>query len=198
MPPNKEQRERLKELLELAYDSDDTLGDHHVGGLDDSTPLWKLYIRNRIALSIRIKVDMVGQPTSHYFAAEFEALPTGDKMHRCPLDNLVERGFTSEPAPRPHEHRVNGAVFVSIGEVLEDGEGVLTPIPSVVRLKQLDHRPMLRGDLTQTAGLGEVSALDSENTFVSDREAFGPQIGSGQAAKRDGRGHIAGCKQGLQ
>ena len=70
MPLNKEQRERLEELLELACDIEDTRC-HLVGGLDDSTPLWKLYLRNRIALSVRIKVDVVGQPTSHYLFPEF-------------------------------------------------------------------------------------------------------------------------------
>jgi hypothetical protein len=169
MTPTKEQQERLNELLEFAYDVDDA-SCHHVGGLDDLTPLWKLYIRNRIALGVRMQVDMLGQPTPHYWLAEFEAFPTGDKVHGCPINNLVEGGFASEPTPRSHEYGVNGAVFVSVGEVLEDDEGVLTPVPSIVRLKPLNHCPMPRGDLTQATGLSKVSALDSGNTFVSDRE----------------------------
>jgi hypothetical protein len=169
MTHTKEQQEHSNELLELAYDVDDA-SCHDVGGLDNVTPLWKLYIRNRIALSVRIKVDMVGQPASYYPSAEFEAFPTRDKVHGRSVANLVERGVAVEAATRPHEHRVNGAVFVSVGEVLEDGEGVFTPIPSIVRLKQLDHCPMLGGDLTQATGLGKVSALDSGDTFVPNGE----------------------------
>lgn len=75
MPPDKEQRERLEALLKLACDFGDA-PNYFVDGLDDSTPLWKLYLRNGIAFSVRVKVDVVGQPTSHYLFPEFEALPT--------------------------------------------------------------------------------------------------------------------------
>jgi hypothetical protein len=167
MPLNKEQRQRLEALLELAHDVGDT-PDHFVGGLDDSTPLWKLYLRKHIALSIRVKVDMLRQRASHYFFAEFEALATGVKGHGNRISNLTERGLALEAAPRSHEHRVNDAVFVSVGEVSKNGEGVLTPVPSIVRLKQLNHCPVPRRHLAQAAGLGKISALNAGNTFISD------------------------------
>jgi len=164
----KEQQERLEELLKLAYDVEDALC-HPVDSPDDLTPLWKLYLRHRIALSVRIKVDVAGQPASHYFFPEFEALPPRVERHRDVADGS-KRGVAVEAASYKHEYRVDNAVFVCVGEVLENGEGMFTPVPSVVRLKQLNHCPMPRGHLPQATGLGKVSTLDSGDAFVSDRE----------------------------
>jgi hypothetical protein len=168
MPPNKEQRERLEALLKLAYDFGDT-PNYFVDGLDDSTPLWKLYLRNRIAFSVRVKVDVRRHHASHYLIAEFKAL--SPRMERDG-DGIgpAQRRVALEATSDIHEYRVDDAVFVCVGEVLEDGKGVLTPVPSVVRLKQLNHCPMPRGYLPQTTGLGKVSTLDSGDRFISDRE----------------------------
>lgn len=163
-----EQQERLEELLKLAYDVDDSLS-HPVDGLDDSTPLWKLYLRNRIALSVRMKVDVAGQPTSHYFFPEFEALPTRVERHRGVVDGS-ERRVALEATSDIYEYGVDNAVFVCVGEVLESDEGIFTPVPSVVRLKQLNHCPMPRGYLPQATGLGKISALDSGDAFIPNRE----------------------------
>jgi hypothetical protein len=84
MPPNKEQRERLKEWLELAENMDDISGDM-VKFRDDPIPLWERYLRGHVALHFHmwVEVDVVTELYTLNLCADFEvSRPGPPDVHR--------------------------------------------------------------------------------------------------------------------
>lgn len=153
MPPNKEQRERLGEWLELAddirYGRRDLVDGRHqrnptTGGIGQG------YERGSFACHLHIVlVDRGSGGTPCEYCAAFQRRPDASGE----LD--VKEGSLESLAVNQHvavgaKHGADGSVFVDIGKFPQLDERVKpTPVPSVVRLVPLNDCPMRGGDFVE-------------------------------------------------
>ena len=167
-------REGLKEWLELAENMDDIPRDgvEVVNyAMPTGRPLWQLYRGGRIPCHIHIEVNLIGQSATHYLCATFERLRGSHEVQAHSPDALKGGVLKRESPAYGDESRVHHTVLVRVGEVLEDGEGMLTEVPSVVRLVDVNHCPMLGRDVLQSAAFPQSSGVAVPGGSVVERES---------------------------
>jgi hypothetical protein len=161
MPPNREWRERLEELIETVDEATD-IPTHMLDGVErdlrgDVAKRWlngksalhaHLWVRSRLGEAHTDKLCLLYQRERLVRDAVFH-----DFGIRGDANEVVERG----PAGKDqlaHE----GTVLVGVGEEVEDGEfmmgGVLTPCPATVRLRFLDACPCASVGVYSVEGAG--------------------------------------------
>lgn len=172
MPPNKEQRERLRDWIEVTQDASDADSDVVKGCWhqpkrnpvppDNDDPfldIGEAYKRGDVSCHVHIAL-YCGRCNlhAHYLCARFQNI----EGHFASLNIQNGRRSTESLAHvdlsilRHQQYGSYQPVFVAVGKhpQLEQGmkERLGKTIPSIVRLMSLDACPMFRGDLTKLAG----------------------------------------------
>lgn len=173
MPPNKEQRERLKEWLELADNIHDRSSDfvESVNDLDSDVfhlrqrlflarevDQGKAYVRGDIACHLHVSLDAGGHNShAHDFCIRFEKLHSsrGGSVDDAPISEEIPS--VNEGLGGNQQDRVYHSVLIAVGELPEPDEGVEERVysaePSVGRLMPINQCPVFRGDFAQGTGL---------------------------------------------
>jgi hypothetical protein len=169
MPPNKQQREQLREWLELADNLHDERG-NLVKGLDyidpDTLSIGEAYEeRPRKACHLHVSLDTRGiHSNTHHLCIAYQRLKVanGAKLDHLAPDILKDT-LENTNVSSVYENRGHHPMFVVIGQISKPGERMSRGearhtryAPFVVRLIPLDDCPVTRLDQVQLSGSLEV------------------------------------------
>jgi len=143
MPPNKEQREYLKELFELADNVRDVGANKVKPANHRFVVLGKSYFEGRIACHFHFVIRVARERRVCNLCADFEVMLLA-KGFNVGGGNAVEGPAREREVSGENQDLVHNAVFVRVGEVTQDGEKVFRRVRSMVRLKPLNLCPMAR------------------------------------------------------
>jgi hypothetical protein len=141
MPPNKEQRERLKEWLKPPKDFRNTTPDI-IKPFDNRGALREHYVGGRVALHVHVGFGQNrGKRCAKDLCAEFEAL-VGRNDEVLDADG-VQNTVRQKKLIGGNQDWIYHPVFVRVRQRLQNGEFVTLRIRSLVRLKFMDDCPMV-------------------------------------------------------
>ena len=149
MPPNKEQREYLKEWLDPVNDLDNTAG-NTVKPFDNRVALWEHYVGSRVALHLHIGFVQRGKPYAKDLCADFEALIS--RKDEVLGADIVKNTSGKEKLVCRNQDCIYHPVFVPVRQGMEDGECLVRRVKSLVRLKFMDDCPMVGEYVSESAG----------------------------------------------
>jgi hypothetical protein len=191
MPPNKEQRKRLEELIETVDEATD-VPTHMLDGAERDLPrdyVAKRWLNGKSALHAHLWVrSRLGEAHTDELCLLYQRkrLVRDAVVHddgiRVKANDVLERG------PAREDHLAHeGTVLVGVGEEGEDDEfvtsGVFEQFPAIVRLRFLNDCPCLavNGDALQGTGafLGIFGGSDTavEVVDVDGYGELGPSAG---------------------
>ena len=112
-------------------------------------PLWQKYARGHIACHLHLGVYVRSVGHTHYLCADFQAADglRGVMLHADGVRQEEER-IPLEHTRSP-QHWVERLVFVPVRESLQDSEGLLSGVRSLVGLRVLDRCPARRRDFAE-------------------------------------------------
>ena len=178
MPPNKEQRDRLREHLERIDDFVDPAVDV-VELPDDALAFWEAYFWGRVACHFHFRVGKRGRQGTCDFCADFQVFRG---MPEVEFEVLSGAWFDLEPFGG-YKYGGYHPVFISVGEDAENGECVPLGLPSSVRLQSLDDCPMRGEYVFEGIGFRKLFRDDILDTLVRRLE-FYRKSGSPRPAAR--------------
>jgi hypothetical protein len=173
MPPNKEQKERLREWLELADDLSDAGGDA-VDGPNDvgvvkpggvaqvrgGRNVGNAYERGHAACHLHVSLETRrANPHAQDFCIQYERLTDRYVPVLDPLSPKVPEHVREDlNGEDPRQNRIQQPVFVVVGQLPEPEKGMRDrrAVPSVARLVPLDDCPMARKDIPQSLFLSSL------------------------------------------
>ena len=178
MPPNKEQRERLKRYLERVDDIVDPVVDFVELG-DDALAFWEAYFWGRAACHLHMRVGKRGRRGACNLCADFKVFRG---MTEIEFETFSGTFFEVQ---RASGYKYGGyhPVFISVGEDSEDSERIPLRLASSVRLQALDDCPMRGEYILESLGFRKLfrdDILDILVGFDNYRKSGSPRPSAGE------------------
>ena len=178
MPPNKEQRERLKHYLNRVDDFADPVVNLVELG-NDALAFWEAYFWGRVACHLHMRIGKRGQRGTCNLCADFKVFRGMPEIEFQAFNGTF---FEMEPAGG-HKYGGYHPVFISVGEDSEDGECVPLRVASSVRLQPLDDCPMAGDYVFEGIGFRKLfrdDILDILVGFDNYRKSGSPRPAAGE------------------